>query len=172
MFSNHYHFVARAPDDGSGAASLPAMLAEFHGETAAFVNRLDGAPGRKVWFNYWETLLTFERSYLARLSYVHQNAVKHGLVRVANQYPWCSAAWFERAAAPSQVKTIYGFRTDAVNVLDDYEVWKGLGSQSGAGDAAVQTRVGRESQSGASTPQVQSGQSRGNCRTWKSPTGC
>ena len=35
------------------------------------------------------------KSYLARLNYVHQNPVKHGLVRVANQYRWCSAAWLE-----------------------------------------------------------------------------
>jgi REP-associated tyrosine transposase len=29
------------------------------------------------------------------LSYVHQNAVKHGLVPVANQYAWCSAAYID-----------------------------------------------------------------------------
>jgi len=30
--------------------------------------------------------LTYEASYLARLCYVHKNAVKHGIVRIANQY--------------------------------------------------------------------------------------
>ena len=45
----------------------------------------------------------------------------HGLVRVANQYRWCSAAWFERTATPAQVRTIYGFKTDQVNVLDDFD---------------------------------------------------
>jgi len=64
--------------------------------------------------------LTFERSWLARLNYVHQNPVKHGVVPVANQYPWCSAAWFERTASPAQVKTIYSFKTDRVNVYDDF----------------------------------------------------
>jgi putative transposase len=53
---------------------------------------------------------------------VHQNAVKHGLVPVANQYPWCSAAWFERTARPAQVKTIYGFKTNNLRVYDEYEV--------------------------------------------------
>jgi putative transposase len=65
--------------------------------------------------------LTFEKSYLARLNYVHQNAVKHGLVRIANQYPWCSAAWFERTATPAQVETIYSFKTDKVRVFDEFE---------------------------------------------------
>ena len=75
-----------------------------------------------MWFNFWDTALTYEKSYLARLAYVHQNAVRHGLVKVANQYRWCSAAWFERSATPAQVKTIYGFKIDQVKLRDEYEV--------------------------------------------------
>ena len=97
------------------------MLKTLHAETAIWVNGLDGARKRMVWFNYWDTRLTFEKSYLARLNYVHQNAVRHGLVPVANQYRWCSAAWFERVARPAQVKTIYSFRTDRLKILDDFE---------------------------------------------------
>jgi putative transposase len=85
------------------------------------VNGLDQTPERQVWYNYWDTRLTYQRSYLARLNYVHQNAVKHGLVPVANQYPWCSAAWFEREAAPAMVKAIYRFKVDQVKVYDDFE---------------------------------------------------
>ena len=81
-------------------------------------NDLDQANGRQVWHNFWETKLTYEKSYLARLNYVHQNPVKHGLVYVANQYPWCSAAWFERIARPAQVKTIYAFKIDRLRVYD------------------------------------------------------
>ena len=65
--------------------------------------------------------MTFEKSYLARLNYVHQNPVKHGLVPVATQYRWCSASWFERTAAPAQVRTVYRFKTDKVRVLDDFD---------------------------------------------------
>ena len=73
-----------------------------------------------MWFNFWDTKLTYERSYLARLNYVHQNPVKHGLVAIANQYRWCSAAWFERTVSPAMVKTIYGFKTDKLNIHDDF----------------------------------------------------
>jgi len=118
VFSNHYHFVGHA----SESATLSKMLGVLHTKLATWVNRLDGSPGRKVWHNFWETRLTHQRSYLARLNYVHQNAVKHGLVAVANQYPWCSAAWFERVSSPSQVASIYRFRTDRVNVVDDFDV--------------------------------------------------
>ena len=118
VFSNHYHFVAHATE---GCSGLDEMLKSLHGETAVKLNQLDDEPDRQVWFNYWDTRLTFEKSYLARLNYVHQNAVKHNLVRVANQYRWCSAAWFERTARPAQIRTIYSFKTNKVNVRDDFE---------------------------------------------------
>ena len=118
VFSNHYHFVAQAMPE---AKSLRAALTALHSITAREVNRLDATPERKVWHNYWDTALTYEQSYLARLNYVHHNAVKHGLVLVANQYPWCSAAWFERTATAAQVKTIYSFKTDQVRIADDYD---------------------------------------------------
>ena len=121
VFSNHYHFVAHSPADKDDASSLPPMLNLLHGKTAEWINKLDGATGRKVWFNFWETKLTHQRSYLARLNYVHQNAVKHGLVPVACQYPWCSAGWFERTASQAMVKSIYRFKTDRVLVSDDFE---------------------------------------------------
>ena len=117
VFANHYHLIARGE---SNSERLDKYLKHIHGNTARELNLLDQTVGREVWYNFWETRLTYERSYLARLNYVHQNAVKHGLVPVANQYQWCSAAWFERTATPSAVKTIYSFKTDKLNVYDDY----------------------------------------------------
>jgi len=118
VFSNHYHFVGHS---SPGADNLRAALKHLHADTSRELNRLDRTPGRAVWYNFWDTKLTFERSYLARLAYVHRNPVKHGLVPVANQYRWCSAAWFERTATRAQVRTIYGFKTDRVNVHDDFQ---------------------------------------------------
>ena len=118
VFSNHYHFVAHSQKD---FGKLNILLKQLHAETAGEINRLDGVVERQVWHNYWDTKLTFEKSYFARLNYVHQNPLKHGLVPVANQYRWCSAAWFERTATPAQVKTIYRFKTDKIRVKDDFE---------------------------------------------------
>ena len=122
VFSNHYHFVGHSPADAETAENLSRMLGCLHERTAKWSNRLDGAPTRKVWHNYRETRLTYEKSYLARLNYVHQNPVRHGLVPVANLYPWCSARWFERTATPAQIKTIHRFKTDRLNVADDFDV--------------------------------------------------
>lgn len=122
VFSNHYHFVAHSPVNEPDASSLRAMLSLLHEKTAKWVNRLDRAPGRKVWFNYRETRLTFQKSYLARLNYTHQNAVKHKLVAVAHLYPWCSASWLERTASAAQVRAIYRFQTNRLKLDDEIEV--------------------------------------------------
>ena len=121
VFSNHYRFIGHSPPDADGAASLPKMLSMLHTRTSGWLNRLDKTPGRQVWHNFWDTKLTYQRSYLARLNYVHQNAVKHGLVPVANQHRWCSAAWFERTAAPAIVQSIYRFKMDTLKVDDEFE---------------------------------------------------
>lgn len=117
VFANHYHFVARGHPN---SANLRVFIAKLHSESARQLNSLDDTEGREVWHNFRDTKLTYQHAYLARLNYVHQNAVKHRLVPVASQYPWCSAAWFERTASSAQVKTIYGFKTDRVKVEDDY----------------------------------------------------
>jgi putative transposase len=96
------------------------MLGMLHTRTAGRINQLDNTPGRKDWHNFWDTKLSYEKSYLARLNYVHQNAVKHGLVPVANQYPWCSARWFEGVASAAMVRSIYRFKIDALNLRDDF----------------------------------------------------
>ena len=117
VFMNHYHVIPRGQPN---AERLDVFLKHVHSNTARDLNTLDAKVARPIWYNFWETRLTYERSYLARLNYVHQNAVKHGLVTTANQYQWCSAAWFERTASPSAVKTIYSFKTDRLKVDDDY----------------------------------------------------
>jgi len=123
VFSNHYHFVAISPED---ASSLRVLIRRLHSASAIAVNRGDHTEGRRVWFQYWDTGITYEKSYLARLNYVHQNAVRHGVVPVANQYPWCSAAWFERTADPAFARVVYSFGTDRVNVRDDFDLECGM----------------------------------------------
>jgi putative transposase len=118
VMANHYHWIGKSPD--TGAELLGKWIAELHRRAARFVNELDSTPGRKVWHNFLETRLTFEKSYLARLHYVIQNPVKHGLVAVAADYPWCSAAWFSRNASPAFQKTVSSFRIDQLKIEDDF----------------------------------------------------
>ena len=119
VFPNHYHFVALSPPEGS---TLVQFTRHLHGLTVIETNRRDNKVGRHVWYQYWDKELTFQRSYLARLGYVHKNAVHHGLVREPSLYPWCSAGWFLREAETSLYKTVMGMKIDQVQVADDYPV--------------------------------------------------
>jgi len=117
IFANHYHFIALAPEK---PGNLVSMIRKLHACTARKLNQMDEQEGRKVWFNYWDSLITYHNSYLARLNYVHTNPVRHGLVELPSAYPWCSAGWFERSVSASFRKTIYGFKTDRLSVVDDF----------------------------------------------------
>ena len=117
VMANHYHFVALAPPE---AETLSRLVRSVHSRTAVWLNREDGAAGRKVWFQYWDTCLTYQRSYLARLNYVHHNPVKHGLVPNAEAYPWCSLAWFVAKASPGFRRTVLSFKYDRVSVEDRF----------------------------------------------------
>jgi putative transposase len=117
-FPNHYHLIAQTEK----AASLTAFARYFHSISAKHVNRLDEAPGRKVWHQYWDTRITFQRSFLVRLHYVHTNAVRHGIVASPEIYPWCSAGWFAKTASRSFFRTVMNLSSDQVAVPDDYEL--------------------------------------------------
>jgi len=118
VFSNHYHFIA----ESSQPQNLKKFISHLHTQTAAAVNRLDDTAERKIWFQYWETRITFQKSFLARLNYVHQNAVRHGLVRTASSYPWCSAGWFERKASAAFCRMVMRFPCDKIVVPDEFEL--------------------------------------------------
>ncbi len=74
----------------------------------------------RLWHNYFDTKLDYRRSYLARLNYTHQNAVRHGLVKEAKDYPWCPAAWFGQHTSAATVKSICRFKSEQIE--DDFEV--------------------------------------------------
>jgi putative transposase len=119
VFPNHYHCIAcfRA------APTLHRMFRELHSTSARSVNEIDRTSNRKVWFQYWETLITYQRSYYPRLRYVHENAVRHGVVKNSALYPWCSAGWLERVASPAFRKTLSGFTKYRLED-DDFELPK------------------------------------------------
>jgi len=117
VLGNHYHFVAQAPEE---ATTLKSLIQRVHSITAKYINRLDNTSGRRVWYNYWDTCITYETSYLARLHYVHVNPVKHGLAARAADYPFCSYRWFEEWATPDFRHRVFAQPTDRVQVIDDF----------------------------------------------------
>ena len=117
IFSNHYHFIAQSPEDPS---TLKKFVTHFHSITARLLNTQQNTPGRQVWYQYWDTRLTYQNSYLARLNYVMQNPVRHKIVESAETYKWCSTFWFKQNAPKSYIKTVLNFKIDGVKILDDF----------------------------------------------------
>ena len=103
VMPTHYHFIARSPEN---ALSLKALIQGIHSINAKFVNRMDGTPGRKVWYNYWDSCIQTERSYHARMRYVMMNAVKHGLVENPEEYGFSSYRYFVENSEPDFRKLV------------------------------------------------------------------
>lgn len=114
LLPNHYHFVAISEQP----ENLWRFIKTYHSLTSREANKIDGRVGRRVWFQYCDSHITYQASYLARLRYVHYNPVHHGLVRDATQYRWCSARWFEQQATTSFYKTVRSFPIDRLKVME------------------------------------------------------
>jgi putative transposase len=116
VMAHHYHFVAAT----ERPETLGKMLGKLHATSARQLNREDGTPGRRVWFQYWDSHITYEASWLARLRYVNTNPVHHGVVSCAETYRWCSARAFSLAPNRSFVATVSRMKTDTLSVVDDF----------------------------------------------------
>ena len=85
VLSNHYHAIVRSAKE---KLNMSKFIGSYHKFTARKWNLEDKTPGRKVWWNYWDSCIQSERDYLPRLNYIFQNPVKHGLVSHAEDYPF------------------------------------------------------------------------------------
>jgi putative transposase len=117
IFANHYHFIAQSPDTPE---NLSTFISHLHVVMAKYVNTLEGFPNRRIWYQFWDSHITYQYSYLARLNYVMQNPVRHGVVEVAEEYPWCSTSWFQKSTPTAFFNTVRAFKIDKVSVIDDF----------------------------------------------------
>ncbi len=122
VFSNHYHLIAQAMEH---AWSTRRLTQRLHAKFGLALNLEDGTPGRRVWYQYWDKCLTYPRSYYARLNYVANNPVRHGLVAQASDYPFCSAASMEREWSSSFLRKVQSAKYDKVRETDDFDpIWQ------------------------------------------------
>jgi putative transposase len=118
VMSNHYHLIVRPP---SGKYfNLSKIFKCIHGKSAIQLNKIDNVSGRKVWFEFWDTCLTHENSYYARLKYVMNNPVHHGIVKTAEDYEFCSAGFFKFNADKRIRKRLESYGTENLNISDDF----------------------------------------------------
>lgn len=117
FFANHYHVLIHKEQ---GNEEVGKTIGKIHRRSATAANKMDKTQGRKVWHQYWETEITNERAYLARIKYIHENPVWHGIVSSARLYEWSSLSWFEQTVPKSFLETVEGFNIDRVKVKDDF----------------------------------------------------
>ena len=118
VMSKHYHLIVRPPAEKY--FNLSRIFKSIHGKSAIQLNKIDNVRGRKVWFEFWDTCLTHENSYYARLKYVMNNPVHHGIVKTAEDYDFCSAGFFKFNADKQIRKRLESYGTENLNIIDDF----------------------------------------------------
>lgn len=117
VFANHYHFIAQSPDNST---SLSKLISHLHASSARQLNLSHQTPGRKIWYQYWDSKITFQNSYLTRLNYVMKNPERHKVAIDSKQYKWCSANWFETHSSKAYYDTVTSLNSDSISLLDDF----------------------------------------------------
>lgn len=128
ILNNHYHLMTQAPED---ATTLSRVINNFHKFSAIWIRKnlenrdsaaksLTQSTYSKIWHNYWDTCITYENSYYARINYIWFNAVKHGYVEDAAQWKFGSFYYrcMVQSAEVEEVAKRYPY--DRVKIEDDY----------------------------------------------------
>jgi putative transposase len=81
ILANHYHLLLQT------GSTIPVwkFIKRLHGESAIRLNELDGTPGRKVWYQYWDHSPRGQSGFWSCFNYVHINPLKHGYVRACTE---------------------------------------------------------------------------------------
>ena len=85
ILPNHYHLLVQ-----TDLELFAHKIGRLHNGVATQWYREDDTPGRQVWFRFSERGIRNERHLRVALNYVHFNAVKHGYVVAARDWPTCS----------------------------------------------------------------------------------
>ena len=89
ILPNHYHMLIQTDLD-----LFRLVIGRLHNGTSTRWNKEDGKMGRRVWFRFNDRGIRSERHSQVCLNYIHANPVKHGYVKLANQWPSSSYALY------------------------------------------------------------------------------
>ena len=118
ILNNHYHLMANAPEN---ALTLSKVIKNFHRFSALKIKKTVSYKKvpEKIWYNYWDTCITYEGSYFARINYIWFNSVNHDYTDKAEK--WEFGSFYYRAKNWNTVKDIIEqFSLDRINVKDDF----------------------------------------------------
>jgi putative transposase len=119
VLHNHYHVIAESPDN---ANSLQGIVRDIHKFTAMWIKKhiQESTRLEKIWWNYWDTCITYERSYFTRLNYLWYNPQKHGVIE--NGEEWAFGSLYQRIEEDTQyIRTLReNYPYDSVAVRNDF----------------------------------------------------
>ncbi len=119
VLHNHYHIMAEAPQR---ADTLPFIIQDVHKFSAMWMKKYVKEAKRllRIWWNYWDTCITYEKSYFARLNYLWYNPQKHALISQAENWKFGSLYYRiqNNKEYVSRLRTEYPF--NLVKVKDDF----------------------------------------------------
>ena len=146
VLDNHYHLMANAPENAETLAQVINNVHRFSSsgikslleslESLECINCVDAVPTqsehkaaptqsehsttKKMFHNYWDTCITYENSYYARLHYLWYNPVKHGYVK--HQLEWKYSSFYYRHQDEKEYldKIMKLYPCDKVKVFDDF----------------------------------------------------
>ncbi len=90
ILDNPSHLLAKS----RVGAALPRFFGRLNGRTSFDLNGRDGARGRQVWHNYWDTCIRGEADYWTRFNYIHCNPVKHAYVIKSKDWSFSSYRYY------------------------------------------------------------------------------
>jgi putative transposase len=73
---------------------LVEFIRKIHKDSARYLNKQENAPGRKIWYQYFDHCIRDEADFWKHFNYIHQNPVKHGFCKNLADvfaYPFSSA---------------------------------------------------------------------------------
>jgi len=119
ILNNHYHLMVNATEK---AEQLPDIIKEIHKFSALWIKKnINNAKDiDKIWYNYWDTCITYEKSYFARINYIWFNPVKHGYVDSPEK--WRYGSFFERYKKEKEYleRINKNYPCDKVNIDDEF----------------------------------------------------
>ncbi len=119
ILDNHYHLMLQSP---GSPETMSLLFNEIHKFTAIWLKKNISILKNKgkIFHNYWDTCITYEKSYFARLNYIYFNPVKHGYVEIAEDYIFGSYH-YRIKIEKGYLEEIKGkYPWDRVNVKDNF----------------------------------------------------
>ena len=91
ILDDHYHLMLESPNKKSNEQkpkTIANFMNNFHRFSALWIrkNFESLSKVKTIFLNYWDTCITYERSYFTRINYLYFNPVKHGYVQDLADY--------------------------------------------------------------------------------------